>query len=517
MKPVELLVSALDDAGLEGTVSYNGKGMMYQCPAHDDDKASLSVAEGDDGRALVYCFAGCSVQDVVSALSLEVSDLFDTSDRIPVAEYVYEDESGEPLTKVVRYQPKGFQQMRWQDGAWVWGLEGARRVPYRLPELVRRHPDATVYVTEGEKDADTLAALGHVATTFLGGAGKWRDEYLEFFQDARVVLAADNDDAGREGARRISTHLRRVARGVEVVVPAFGKDVTDHVRAGLGVDALVPEGDGLDEFGPLDWSVYVADRGEWLLEPYVPRAGRVLAFGPAGSLKSLWAMWLAAHVAKSGGKVAYFSLEMQPSMTAQRLQRLDPPKENFLCFTKDFRLGAQSHTEKLVRGLKDFDLVVVDSWTAARAGQKDSNEQVSALDNDFFLPVIRETGAAVLVIDNSGHDAITDKGVIKTDHARGASAKHDKMDTVFMFRRPREDNNYLTRITCKKMRYDRPWPGTVEVYTPTDVIEFYDADSNKPMWPGLDIMPKPEATPYDEIAAARLRDKFSPIEERQEA
>jgi hypothetical protein len=366
-------------------------------------------------------------------------------------------------------------------------------------------------VTEGEKDADTLAALGVTATTFLGGAGKWRDDYAPWFKGRDVVVVADADDAGRAGAERIAVGLRRVVSDVRVVVPAQGKDATDHVRAGLGVEDFIAEGDGLDEFGPLDWEAYESEKTQWILEPYVPRAGRVLAFGAAGSLKSLWAMWLAAHVAHDGGKVAYFSLEMLPSITAQRLKRLAPPKDRFLCFTQEFRLGSPSHTEKLVRGLKDFDLIVVDSWTAARAGLRDSNEQVSELDTTFFLPVIKLTGAAVIVIDNTGHSAVTDKGVVKMEHARGASAKGDKMDVTVLFDRPFEDNNYMTRLTVKKMRFDHTIPKPIEVYTATDSIEFYYEETGKPMWPGLDIIPKAEPTPSDLAAEARLKDKFGAV------
>jgi hypothetical protein len=36
----------------------------------------LSVREGDDGRVLLHCFAGCSVNEVVAALGIELSDLF---------------------------------------------------------------------------------------------------------------------------------------------------------------------------------------------------------------------------------------------------------------------------------------------------------------------------------------------------------------------------------------------------------------------------------------------------------
>jgi hypothetical protein len=506
MSAYDTFISALESYGCE-----SADGKMWQCPAHDDRQASLSIAPGEDDKALVYCHAGCRTEDVVDALGLTWTDLFgEPQEQLLVAEYIYEDMEGHPHIRVLRYQPKTFRQQHMTENGWEWGLNGVGRIPYRLPELLASE-DSVIYVTEGEKDADNLAALGVTTTTFLGGAGKWRDEYGQWFYNREVCIVADNDEPGRAGADTIALHLRKLARSVRVVVPAEGKDVSDHIRAGLSVADLVEEGDGLDEFGPLDWDTYEADQGSWLLEPYVPRAGRVLAFGPAGSLKSLWAMWVASYVAKEGGRVAYFSLEMQPTMTAQRLRRLAPPKENFYCFTKDFRLGSPSHTEKLMRGLREFDLIVIDSWTAARAGMKDSNEQVSELDTTFFLPIIRQTGATVIIIDNTGHPAVTDKGVIKMQHARGASAKGDKMDVTLWFDRPYEDNNYLTRISCKKMRYDRPIPKPIEVYTPTDHIEFYYAETGKPMWPGLDIMPKPEPTAYDEVAAARLKDRFGAL------
>ena len=46
------------------------------CPAHDDRRPSLALRELDDGRVLVHCFAGCSAHEVVSAVGLDLSDLF---------------------------------------------------------------------------------------------------------------------------------------------------------------------------------------------------------------------------------------------------------------------------------------------------------------------------------------------------------------------------------------------------------------------------------------------------------
>jgi hypothetical protein len=48
-----------------------------RCPAHADRTPSLSVRELEDSRVLLHCFAGCEVGDVLAALGLELSDLFE--------------------------------------------------------------------------------------------------------------------------------------------------------------------------------------------------------------------------------------------------------------------------------------------------------------------------------------------------------------------------------------------------------------------------------------------------------
>jgi len=46
-------------------------GQWYgNCPAHDDTQRSAALAEGDDGRALLRCFAGCPVEAMCDALDL---------------------------------------------------------------------------------------------------------------------------------------------------------------------------------------------------------------------------------------------------------------------------------------------------------------------------------------------------------------------------------------------------------------------------------------------------------------
>ena len=53
----------------------SGTGWTSRCPAHDDTSPSLSIAEGDDCKALVNCFAGCTTEEIVAALGLAMRDL----------------------------------------------------------------------------------------------------------------------------------------------------------------------------------------------------------------------------------------------------------------------------------------------------------------------------------------------------------------------------------------------------------------------------------------------------------
>ena len=158
-----------------------------------------------------------------------------------VATYDYRDEAGELLMQVVRMEPKTFRQRRPDGDGWNWSVKGVRQVPYRLPELLAA-PGATVFVVEGEKDADRLTSLGLVATCNVGGAGKWREDHSEFLRERHVVVLPDNDGAGRAHAKKVIKTLRGIAADVRVIelpdLPEKG-DVSDWLDAGGTADALL--------------------------------------------------------------------------------------------------------------------------------------------------------------------------------------------------------------------------------------------------------------------------------------
>lgn len=240
MTPVERLLARLRD------VKPSGGGWLARCPAHDDRRPSLSVAEGEGGRGLVKCHAGCGVDAVCAAIGLRVADLMPATGESPtpgeskgkprvVAQYDYCDEDGNLLFQAVRLAPKSFRQRRPDGkGGWTWSVKGVRVIPYRLPEFLAE-PARPVVVVEGEKDCDNLARIGVLATTNACGAGKWTDAHSAFLRGRRVVVLPDNDEAGRDHARRVARSLHGVAESVRIVeLPGLSDkgDASDWIVAG---------------------------------------------------------------------------------------------------------------------------------------------------------------------------------------------------------------------------------------------------------------------------------------------
>lgn len=67
---LETILSHLDG------VRRQGRGYVSRCPAHADKSPSLSLREGDDGRILIHCHAGCTAAEVMGAIGMTLSDLF---------------------------------------------------------------------------------------------------------------------------------------------------------------------------------------------------------------------------------------------------------------------------------------------------------------------------------------------------------------------------------------------------------------------------------------------------------
>jgi len=221
----------------------NGDNWQGKCPAHKDETASLSLSCASDGKILLNCFAGCAKENILSVLGFSFQDLFPERPetkpkRTIIAAYDYKDARGNLLFQCIRYDPKGFSQRQpdpENKGRWIYNLKGVTRVLYRLPELLAADPARTVFVCEGEKDADLLWSKGLVATTSPMGANKWVTSFNSDLSGREVVILPDNDMPGFEHAEAVATSLQGTTSVIKIIklpgLPDKG-DVSDWFKAG---------------------------------------------------------------------------------------------------------------------------------------------------------------------------------------------------------------------------------------------------------------------------------------------
>ena len=255
LSPVEKVLDRLEDYK-----EHRGE-FRARCPAHNGNSDnSLSIKEGDDGRALLICRADCDLKDIVDALDLGMVDLFAhngrpgpkakkatgksksevrtlTTDELPDGTYwEFTSPAGEVLY-IQRHKREYYRKVgedRWVTYKGV--LDDIAQVLYGLPELIDGvRAGKTVYHVEGPKDVETARKrLGVVATT-SGSTSSWRPEFRAHYTGADVMVISDNDDPGRKYAEAVAQDLLQVAKSVKVVhLPDLpeGGDLTDWLDSG---------------------------------------------------------------------------------------------------------------------------------------------------------------------------------------------------------------------------------------------------------------------------------------------
>jgi hypothetical protein len=250
------LLARLKDVQPRGEGKYQAK-----CPAHDDDKASLSIGTGEKGKPLVHCHAGCHPEKVLAAVGLSWSSLAgETQKGNPKGRiekvYDYVDADGNLVHQTVRFYGKKFRQRRPDgNGGWTWNLKDIKTVIYRLPEVLAADQ---VLVVEGEKDADNLAKIGLTATTCPMGAGKWKPEYGKWLSGKHVIILPDNDEPGRKHACDVATKVFLRAASTKILplpdLPEKG-DVSDWIGCRGTKERLLELAAECEDFKPSGYSI----------------------------------------------------------------------------------------------------------------------------------------------------------------------------------------------------------------------------------------------------------------------
>src|SRR3972149_4036961 len=307
----------------------SGTGYTARCPAHDDSNPSLSISEGSDGRVLINCFSGCSPEMICMSLDIGIIDLFpekihaeDVSTR-QRTEYLYLDERGGQLFAKIRLEPgfggkpKSFYWERLNEqGERLKSIEGCRRVLYRPPAILEAIGEGkTIFLVEGEKDADKLATYGLMATTAPESL-KWHEEFTSALQEADIVILYDMDKTGLERRDLLIKNLYgkvKRLRGIDLpgiqYQESHGNDVPHWLAEGNTKQNLLEIGDKkpnyelqrpkgsiqavtIDEFLNME-----LPKREMLLSPFLPSQGLCLLYAKRGIGKTHVALGIAYAVA----------------------------------------------------------------------------------------------------------------------------------------------------------------------------------------------------------------------------
>ena len=458
----------------------SGHGYSLRCPAHDDTTPSLSVSEGDDGKILINCFSGCSYENICASLGIEITNLFPTklgnehgSTRRRI-EYPYRDENGLTLFSKIRIEPgfdgksKSFYWERVNEkGEIIKNRDGCRKILYRLPEVLSAAEEGkTIFLVEGEKDADKLAQYELVATTAPESL-KWPDDFTTVLQNCDVVLLYDMDKTGIERKNVLCESLHGKVKRLRVIdLPGIeyqeshGKDVSDWLREGNTTSRLLEILASTKDYSPTapkskiravtleEFLQMELPKREMILAPFFPSQGLCLLYAKRGVGKTHVALGIGYAIATGGAflkwkaprprKVLYIDGEMPAGAMQERLQRIALTKELKLpdptylrLVTPDLQDGAmpdlsiKEEREILEDLILGSDLIIIDNISTLFRSVDENDAESWQPVQDWALEM-RRKGKSVLFIHHAG----------KTGLQRGTSKREDVLDCTIKLVQP---------------------------------------------------------------------------------
>ena len=380
----------------------------FPTPGHGKtDRGSwASILSGAPDGLLVHSANGgdpLAIKDQLRVKGL-LPERQPSAGRCDIASWEYTDANGAVLYRKVRSEPKTFR-FEHPDGKGGWKAgRGCNPTPYRLPELIAAPAGATIYMVEGEKQADKLTSWGLVATSLKD----WRREFGEHVAGRRVVILPDNDGEGRKQAA--DTRERLISAGISTIVtvtlpglPAKG-DVMDWkgdraALEALTVEAFAKPSEALTGLSVLDWHALaneVLPPREWTLAGMIPHGEVTLLSGPGGAGKSYAGQQLATCLA--AGR-PFLGVETRPGVTLYVTAEDDIRELRFrqskICGHLGIALldiADRLHVVTL-RGGEGNELCLFDFDGRIR----------STPTFDKLVATIERTGASLVVLDNVAH------------------------------------------------------------------------------------------------------------------
>lgn len=282
MTPTKRFLSVLTERNCDP--KQNGCGWSARCPAHEDRRPSLSITEGDDGRTLIRCHAGCEVESICDSVGLRLADLMPDDPSTSTqprptrekpqyrrqerdkpasktyqtakaaiealerprgkrsAQWTYCDALGEPVGVIVRWDQADGKEIRPVARCgeqWTIGGMPDPRPLYGLPELATAD---RIFIVEGEKAADAARTIGLTATTSAHGSQSPAKTDWSPLAGKECFILPDHDEPGGKFADKVAALLAKLTPPATVKVvnlpdlPDHG-DIVDWMEAQPDVDA----------------------------------------------------------------------------------------------------------------------------------------------------------------------------------------------------------------------------------------------------------------------------------------
>ena len=333
-----------------GEYTKTGSGYKARCPAHNDSSPSLSISEGDNGKAVVCCHAGCTQDAVMAKLGysareanasraskpnkdkprnrhataeaaikaakwgVEQNDKREIVETIP---HLYE--NGQPFGYSVRFNfadGKTYRQVHRDGDAWLTSAGDNLWPIFKLNELPA---EGVIYLHEGEKACLAGWQVGLPSTCCKGGCKAPQKTDWQTLAGREICILPDRDEPGEKFTTTMVGILQALGSTVKVVRlkgrPEGGGDLADIVESGKKPedvrDSVItshtlakvepqPKPEQPKETGPTLRLTSMADiearEVEWLWKNRITIGSLTLLTGPQGMTKSFLTVDLAARV-----------------------------------------------------------------------------------------------------------------------------------------------------------------------------------------------------------------------------
>jgi len=239
----------------------------------------------------------------------------DIKDKLDSGEHLGMDDSG----RMTFHYPNGIKHHKGKNGeAPYWEGDGSCKI--FMEERLANYPaEKPLYIFEGEKDALVSPFNG---ISFSGGAGSIPVDISRLYVFDIIYIAYDNDDSGRDGAKKLAERIKKEAPHIKVFIIQWDKslptgyDIWDEwvktwEKQNYHYDELDKAVVNATEFKlelPTTIGAFTVLTGkrasattppptEWLIKGVLPKRFNSVIAGTTGSKKSMYAMQLGMSLA----------------------------------------------------------------------------------------------------------------------------------------------------------------------------------------------------------------------------